>query len=471
MNPQFTSRRAFLKQFSFGGSGTLLSPLLGQLAATADGITSAFPQRFVFLVKSSGLTPKANTPELLRGKKATGSTPLRVSLKEVALPDSLRALESFKDQLAIVQGFSGKMCLAGHTSYFGAMGVHASPSETSSGRPLRATIDTRLSSQYSSPFGHVGLALRGRAVGGAGDPIPQGTLYPGLSALAPGRELPYQASPDQAFDQLFGSAIGSKKGRKRYDLETGMLDFLSDDIKQLRNRVPSAEQDKLSHYLLAFEDLQERRQKLLTMTEAIRNGAPKLTEKFSSQLGIDRLASHFELAASCLITGLSNGVTIRMDNLEHVYTGLGLTEQNVHAIGHGTGSNGKSAEECRDVIRAYHISLVAKLAEKLRSVPEGNGTMLDNTMIVYLSDAGEAHHGALHEWPFLIVGGCGGRLTLPGNYIRMPDYGQSGHGTIGNLYTSFLNAYGDPINHFGDPDFSLEREGLPQRGPISSLIA
>jgi hypothetical protein len=96
---------------------------------------------------------------------------------------------------------------------------------------------------------------------------------------------------------------------------------------------------------------------------------------------------------------------------------------------------------------------------------KGNGTMLDNTMIVYLSDAGEAHHGALHEWPFLIVGGCGGRLTLPGNYIRMPDYGQSGHGTIGNLYTSFLNAYGDPINHFGDPDFSLEREGTSATRP------
>ena len=351
------------------------------------------------------------------------------------------------------------------------MGVHASPSETSSGRPLRATIDTRLSSQHSSPFGHVGLALRGRAVGGAGDLIPQGTLYPGLSALAPGRELPYQASPDQAFDQLFGSAVGSKKGRKRFNLETGMLDFISDDIKQLRKKVPSAEQDKLSHYLLAFEDLQERRKKLLTMNEAIRKGAPKLTEKFSSQLGIDRLASHFELAASCLVTGLSNGVTIRMDNLEHVYTGLGLTEQNVHAIGHGTGSNGKSAEECRDLIRSYHISLMAGLAEKLRSIPEGDGTMLDNTMIVYLSDAGEAHHGALHEWPFIIVGGCGGRLTLPGNYFQMPDYGQSGHGTIGNLYTTFLNAYGDPIKHFGDPDFSLEREGLPQRGPISSLIA
>ncbi len=465
-----SSRRTFLKQLSLGSGGVLLSPLVRQLASAAEGSPNAFPQRFVFLVKSSGLTPTAITPKTLLDKKPTAGSPLAVSLKDHALPDSLKALEPFKDQLGIVQGFSGKMCLAGHTSYFGAMGVHASPSETSSGNPLRATIDTRLSSRHPSPFGHVGLALRGRAVGGSGDPIPQGTIYPGLSALAAGRELPFQASPDQAYDQLFGSAMGSEQGRKRYDLESGMLDFLSEDIKRLKKEVPSAEQDKLNHYLLAFEELQERRKKLAEREDIIKNGTPKLTEKFASELGTDRLESHFTLAASCLITGLSNGVTIRLDNLEHVYHGLGLTDQNVHAIGHGTGSNGRSSGECRDVIRSYHIKLMAGLAEKLRRVPEGDGTMLDNTMIVYLSDAGEAHHGALHEWPFLVLGGCGGRLNIPGNYIRMPDYGQSGHGTIGNFYTSILNAYGDPVEHFGDPDFELERQGVPQRGAVASLI-
>ena len=464
------TRRTFLKNLSLGSGGLFLSPLLRQLGAEATGSPAPFPQRFVFLVKSSGLTPAAITPKTLLDKKPTAATPLVASLKEHALPDSLKALEPFKDQLGIVQGFSGKMCLAGHTSYFGAMGVHASPSETSSGNPLRATIDTRLSSRQPSPFGHVGLALRGRAVGGGGDPIPQGTIYPGLSALAAGRELPFQASPDQAYDQLFGSALGSAQGRKRYNLESGMLDFLSDDIKRLQKEVPAPEQEKLNHYLLAFDELQERRKKLATMQDIIKNGAPKLTATFASELGTDRLESHFALAASCLITGLSNGVTIRMDNLEHVYHGLGLTEQNVHAIGHGTGSNGKSSEECRDVIRSYHVKLMAGLAKKLRSVPEGDGTMLDNTMIVYLSDAGEAHHGALHEWPFLVLGGCGGRLNIPGNYIRMPDYGHPGHRTIGNFYTSLLNAYGDPVEHFGDPDFELEREGLPQRGPVSSLI-
>jgi hypothetical protein len=464
-----SSRRTFLKQLSLGSGSVLLSPMVRQLAAEAEG--KGPPQRFVFLVKSSGLTPSAITPASLRDEKPVGGSPLRVALKDHALPESLQALEPFKEQLGIVQGFSGKMCLQGHTAYFGAMGVHTSPNETSSGAPLRATIDTRLSSRQPSPFGHIGLALRGRAVGGAGDAIPQGTIYPGLSAIAAGRELPFQASPDQAYDQLFGSAMGSAQGRKRYDLESGMLDFLSGDIKRLRKQVPAAEKDKLNHYLLAFEELQERRKRLESMSEVIRSGAPEITDKFSSELGIDRLESHFTLAASCLIAGLSRGVTIRLDNLEHVYSGLGLNEQNVHAIGHGTGSNGRSAEECRDVIRAYHLKLMAGLAAKLRSVPEGDGTMLDNTMIVYLSDAGEAHHGALAEWPFLIVGGCGGKLTIPGHYIRMPEYGQTGHGTIGNFYTSLLNAYGDPIEHFGDPDFELERQGLPQRGAVASLMA
>ena len=471
MRPLDKSRRNFIKGISLGSGGMLLAPLLRQLSAEAAGVSEAFPQRFVFLVKSSGLTPAAITPSSLLKKRLGSGSYFRAALKDHSLPKSLKALEPFKDQVGIVQGFSGKMCLAGHTSYFGAMGVHSSPSETSSGNPLRATIDTRLSSRYSSPFGHVGLALRGRAVGGAGDPIPEGTIYPGISALAAGRELPFQASPDQAYDQLFGSATGSGEGRKRYALESGMLDFLSEDIRRLRREVPAAEQDKLNHYLTGFEELQERRAKLAAMRDTIRQSAPEFTETYESDLGIDRLESHFTLAASCLIAGLSHGITIRLDNLEHVYTGLGLSEQNVHAIGHGTGSNGKTSDECRDIIRSYHIKLMAGLAGKLRSIPEGDGTMLDNTMIVYMSDAGEAHHGALHEWPFLIVGGCGGRLSIPGHYIRMPEYGQVGHRTIGNLYTSILNAYGDPIGHFGDPDFELEREGLPQQGPVESLMS
>lgn len=465
------TRRRFLQNLSLGSGSVLLSPLVNQLSLQAEGIESHFPQRFVFLVKSSGLTPSAITPVSLKTKTADRSKRYQESLQGHALPKTLKDLEPFKDKVGIVQGFSGKMCLGGHTAWFGAMGVHGSPSENFGGVPIRATVDARLSARFPSPFGHVGLALRGAAVGRGGKEGMEGTLYPGLSAVGPGRELPYQASPDQAYDQLFGSVMAPAASRKRYDLEADMLNFVSDDIKRLRSNVPSAEQEKLAHYIVAFEELQERRKKLASMKEIIQKGAPEKSDRFASELGIDRLESHFALATSSLITGLTNGVTIRMDNLEHVYTGLGLTEQNVHAIGHDTRSNGKSSVECRDLIRAYHIKLIAGLAAKLQSVPEGDGTMLDNTMIVYMSDAGESHHGTLEQWPFLIVGGCGGRLTIPGNYVQMPGYGQLGHQTIGNFYTSILNAYGDPIEHYGDVDFELKTQGLPQEGPVPELMA
>ena len=144
MRPVDTSRRNFIKGISLGSGGVLLAPLLRQLSAEAAGAPEAFPQRFVFLVKSSGLTPAAITPSSLLKKRLGSGSCFRAALRDHSLPTSLQALEPFKNQVGIVQGFSGKMCLAGHTSYFGAMGVHSSPSETSSGNPLRATIDTRL---------------------------------------------------------------------------------------------------------------------------------------------------------------------------------------------------------------------------------------------------------------------------------------------------------------------------------------
>ena len=161
-----------------------------------------------------------------------------------------------------------------------------------------------------------------------------------------------------------------------------------------------------------------------------------MTDKFTSKRGIDRLESHFVLAASCLIAGLSHGVTIRMDNLEHVYAGLGLTEQNVHAIGHGTGSNGRSADECRDVIRAYHIKLIAGLAAKLRSIPEGGGTMLDNTMDRLLQ---RCRRGA--SWSLARVAVSGGwRLwrTIENSWLLHQDAG---------LRTGWARDHRKPLYH------------------------
>lgn len=459
------NRRTFLKGLSLGAGGALLTPMLSNLAASQR---SEFPQRFVFVVKSSGIIPGRIEPDTLQPQLSDKSAFVNASLANHKLPSELAPLEAFKDQLAIVQGLSGKMCKGGHSSWFGAMGVYKTGGEHSSGSILRATADAEIARLFPAPFQHVGLALRGKVMGSE----TEGTLYPGITASGQGRELPFQASPDIAYEQLFGSAVANSPiAKKRHDLQAKLLDFMVDDIKKLERTLPGGEREKMDHYLNAFEELQVRREKLAGMDDQIRDAAPPFEDRFVSKSPEVRQAAHLDIAAAALISGITNVVTMRLDNISTNYGGLGLSDKNVHGIGHGETTNGKSPEQARDIIRLHHMKLLADLARKLKAVPEGDGVMLDNTTIIYLSDSGNEHHGNLNEWPYLVIGGSGGRLKIAGRYIQYPEYGKAGHQTIGNWWTTLLNAFGNPIEHYGNLDLNLQKNGLPQRGPLTELMA
>lgn len=462
------SRRGFLKHVSLGSGAVLLSPMLQRFAAEAASADNAkLPQRFVFVVKSSGIIPSALEPESLKPQLADRDQFVNAPLAGHKLSPTMAPLEPFKDHLGIVQGISGKMCKGGHSSWFGAMGVYKTGGEHNSGTIRRATADSELARLYPSPFQHVGLALRGKVMGGE----TEGTLYPGITAVGPGRELPFQASPDIAYEQLFGSAVSnSERAKMRYGLQSNLLDFMVDDIRKLNRVLPAAEREKMGHYLNAFEELRVRREKLVGMQEQIKKHAPPFSAQFQSKQPTVRQQAHFDLIAAALISGITNVVTMRLDNISTNYGELGLSERNVHGIGHYETCNGKTPAEARDIIRRHHMTLLADLVEQLKAVPEGDGTLLDNTTIVYFSDAGNEHHADLKEWPYVVLGGCGGRINVAGRYIQFPDYGKPGQQTIGNWWTTLLNAHGNPIEHFGDFDLNLQKNGAPQSGPISQLL-
>ena len=453
------TRRDILKGLSLGAGSFLLAPLLKQVQLQAAGDERALPRRFVFVVKSSGIVPEGITPAALQGDSARNQ-----SLNDVALPESMLALEPFKNQLAIVQGLSGKMCRGGHSSWFGAMGVYMTGGEHERGAILRATADAELARLSPAPFNHVGLAVRGPALSQSYG----GVLYPGITAVGANKELPFQGSPDMAFEQLFGSAASAGgNGQKRFRVQKNLLDFMVDDIKRVNQTIPSTEKGKLDAYLNAFEELQLRHSRLSGMKDTIKENAPDFTDKFTSTVEEVRQEAHFDLASAALIAGLTNCVTIRLDNLSTVYSELGLAKHN-HGIGHNV-SRG-SQEECRDIIRRHHSGLLANMAGKLKAVPEGDGNMLDNTMIIFFSDSANKHHGDCLEWPYVVIGGCGGKLNIPGCYIRYPKYGDDGCRTIGNWWTTLLNAFGNPIEHYGNEDLVLKQNGNSYRGPLSELM-
>jgi hypothetical protein len=143
-----------------------------------------------------------------------------------------------------------------------------------------------------------------------------------------------------------------------------------------------------------------------------------------------------------------------------------------NAIGHGGGENGKTSDELLRIIRSFHAERIAALAKKLDAVKEGDGTVLDNTLIVYLSDSAEDHHDSCYEWPLLMLGNLGGRLKAGDRFLNVPGYHSSAnHRTMAQFYTALLHAAGAPVEHFGIKDRKLIAMGNTQDGPWTDILS
>lgn len=132
---------------------------------------------------------------------------------------------------------------------------------------------------------------------------------------------------------------------------------------------------------------------------------------------------------------------IRVDipNFSITFGGLGI-EKNKHSIGHALYNEADpTGWENSEAIREFHIQLIARTMKTLDAVPEGDGTLLDRTVIVYLSDGAETHHSKCYEWPMVVIGRAGGKLKA-GRYLQYPDYQKKGYRTINTVYNTLLHA-------------------------------
>jgi hypothetical protein len=464
-----------LKGFTLGSGGLVFSPLVNQLAAQAAG-KNEFPQRFVFVVKSSGLTPGHVVPEnfvddyivqkesYIAGEGYTsgvqlkdGNKLVRRSLKDAVLNESMKSLEPFKDRLTILQGLSGNMVTGGHMSGYGAMSCMKDM--------MAETIDHKMAMLYPSVFSHLGLSTVTATMGAR---FANSVCYPGISAASSTKTLPFHGSPTQAYQSLFGS-VATGKDRKQFESQGNLFDYLGEDVKAMRRTLKGSEKEKLDHHLEAIEDLQKQRQGILMMSEQIKKGKPEFSDKYTTMTIEDRMEAHSEIAAGALISGLTNVVTIRTDGLGSQYNKLGFVGGQVHGIGHGKVPEGaKSVDHARGLIRGFQLDNVAKIASKLAAIPEGDGTMLDNTTIIYFSDVGDKHHASNREWPFLVLGDMGGRLKSAGQYIQYPHKGHAGHHTIASWWMTLLQAAGKLQDGFGMKDKNVDPEA--QRSPLKELL-
>ncbi len=457
------TRRSFLKASLLGAGACAFGP---SMSAFGAGVAkSSFPKRFVFMRVGNGLWPKKlSLPTFSNDlkEKEKNKHALEVDLGKHELPDYLKGLSDHKEHMTILQGMSSRMAPNGHHSRQGVMGLFKTK-EGAVSTLKRATIDYELAKLFPSPLGHVELSFAYERKG----------IVDGWSVPAPYQKNFCYADPITAYNNLFQCVLDPES--LKLDIE--MFDHIHKSEGKKVATVRGADKRAQENHIRTLDAIGKRNSELLKMSSKIAKLMPDREMVYAKghdgAFNVDKQRAMTEILASILVSGLTNVVTYTMDNLDYHQTGLpGLEQARIHnhPIGHGASTAGVDAEEIRKRVRVHHFEQMKTIVDRLKAHPEGKGTMFDNTMVMYFPEGGEKHHGNGIESPWVVMAGKNCNLDIAGRYVRFPALGTQGHQTLGNWYTSLLNAHGNPIKHYGDLDPTMTRKKLPQEGAIKQFL-
>ena len=462
-----TTRRQFLQTTALG-AGALVMPfsLDSAAAAMTQKAREMGPRRFIFIRKSSGIRPLETALADFSDKEKNldvKKQPFEAALDKHELPKWLRGLDGYKEHMTILQGLSAKMSENVHWSFSSVMGCFKSHRNTLSAIK-RTTIDYELAKLFPSPFGHVELSFVGGRTG----------IVDGFSAPAPYTRNYCYADPETARSELFKSVLNPDAVNSDND----MLTFLQSREGRGMAGIKGHEKKRQELHVNSIGAIRERNKKLVDMAGELAKYVPELdpihAEGGPNATTPQKQAAMTEVLVAALKAGLTNVVTYTIDDLGTPVTGLPGNETDrigIHPLGHDEAFGGVPAWKTREQIRISHVNQIKTIVDKLKSTPEGRGTMFDNTTIMYFPENGETHHGIGTESPFLIMSGRNCKLDIAGRYIRLTYHGNEGHKTLGNWYTTLLNAHGNPIEHYGDLDLEMSRKKFDQTGAIKQFMS
>ncbi len=467
------------RQLLAGAAGSVaLSPLMSSVLAAVEsraGSAAKRPLRFVFCIKSNGLWAEMIQPQGMEDRLPfkveyddhgrlinSNNGSIRKSptpAADVQMPDDITLsnvmspLQPYADRISILQGIDSGFSVY-HKAGYQALGAFAAKRRDTD-EVAAATVDSLLARSLPAPISHVCLGHDPRS--------PSGVAYVPTSAEGKDKPIPFFTKPKRAYKELFG-VVDQGAARDAYDVQTDILDFFAEDAKRLQSRIAGPEREQLDRYLGAFESIRQSRQEVEAISEQLRKYAPTPPGEIEANSTMLVGAGNTEIAIAALLSGMTNVVTLRFDLLgSSSYEGIG----GLHAgVGHGQVKNIVAA---RRKICGFHFEQIARIAAVLASIPEGDGTMLDNTAIVYTSDNGETHHSSGVNYPIMLLGDLGGRLArrryfAPGNDEKI-DRSKPGYTRLGDVWATLLAAAGQPHKNFGIPI-----NGVPH-APIESLLA
>lgn len=439
------NRRNVLQGMAAGvalGSTSLGSTALDRQGEKKGGAGS--PKRVIFFLQNQGFDPATCVPA---GMKESGA------LAGVELPEPISPLEPYKDRLHIIDGLHGRHTSPSHSAFFGALGGYRGGIGVP---PAGATIDHVISGQLPKTLlPHLCIGMDAIE-----NMISRPTLAT-LSATGAGKPVFMHSNPKLLYQMLFGG-IATGDVKSQFEARSVVFNRIEEIARQRSKTLPASERERYGGYVDGFREINGLREKLGAVSDHLRKFAPEYDDKFvNPEFETDWHDSLLKIGIASLKAGLTNVLTIGSGRGEIFgsWKGLGIVPAG-HDLGHMKQPNNPIWIK----IRQYNCRMLVKLIEELESIPEADGSMMDNTLIVYTSNNADRQHTAGANWPFMLLGDLSGTLKS-GRYTRV-----GGKRPINALYTTLLHAIGAPCDRF-NMEKNIAGKYDTHLGPIEELLA
>ena len=431
------SRRTFLR----GAGVTVALPLLDSMlpAQTPLAKTAATPKsRFCGIYVPHGATMDKWTP----AQEGAG----------FEFSESLKPLEKYRNRVNVVTNLAHPLA-GGVGSDAGADHARSAAVFLSGAHPEKGsvhagvTIDQVLAEHIGqeTPLPSIEMAIEEVGLNcGSG----YGCAYFNtISWRNPTMPLPMENSPQVVFERLFGDGSNAALRLSRKKEDRSILDSVTEKASRLQSRLDPSDRTRLTEYLDDIREIERRIQKAEQQSANEGNvpeapvGVPELFE--------DHLKLMFDLQALAYRADITRIMTLMYarDTSGASYVNSG-NRDGFHGASHH--SNARAKMDSFALINRYHVQMLAYFIDKLQSTPDGDGTLLDHSVVLYGSSMSNGNQHDHDPLPVVVLGGLSGQLK-GGRHIVTP-----AHTPMSNLLLTLLEKFGVQQKSFGDSTANLD---------------
>ncbi len=443
LTKKYIPRRTFLR----GAGVTLALPFLDAMvpAGTALAQTAANPpSRFVGIWFPHGMAPGWWIP------KTEG--------KGFEFPFIYKPLEAYRDYVTILSGLHARCAEAppGQSPadhWVASAFMSANKPRRTAGADLYngTTIDQLIAKKIGQDNLLPSMQLAVEDPGAASSNCGEGyscAYSNSISWSTPTTPLPMELNPQVVFERMFGDGSNPKERAARRSRDRSILDSLTRSMTRLRNEISSSDRSRLDQFA---EDVREIERRLQIAMKASMDAPTESTVPVGVPESFDQhIKLHFDLLALAFRADLTRVGTLigARDLTNRFFPESGLT-MSFHSGSHHGEDVTRLAAYAK--MNQYHIKMLAHLVENLAKAHDGDGTLLDHSLILYGTNMGNSNQHLHYDVPHVLVGKASGKLD-GGRHLAYP----SKTVPTGNLLLSLLDKFDIHQDSIGDSTGRLE---------------